>query len=106
MRYVVPHFRISREAIESDIDVIRAMGAEFRFNEKDITIDILKNQGYEKIILGIGTWQSPPLGLEGGNRSVISAIEFLYEFNQGNFPEGFKLGHKGVLGDRQVVVYL
>ena len=61
VRYVVPHFRISRRAIDSDIDVIKAMGAEFRFGEKDVTVAGLKAAGFEKVILGIGTWDSPKL---------------------------------------------
>ena len=87
IRYVVPHFRISREAIDSDIDVIKAMGAEFRFNQTDVTVAGLKAQGFEKVILGIGTWDSPKLPVEGDNLNLFSAVEFLYDFNKGKYPE-------------------
>lgn len=87
IRYVVPHFRISREAIESDINVIKAMGAEFRFNQGDVTVAGLKAQGFDKVILGIGTWKSPKLPVEGDNPNVIPAIKFLYDFNHGVYPK-------------------
>jgi len=87
VRYVVPHFRISREAIDSDINVIRAMGAEFRFNQKNITVAGLKAEGFDKVILGIGTWNSPKLPVEGDNPNIIPAARFLYDFNRGNYPE-------------------
>ncbi len=87
VRYVVPHFRISREAIDSDIDVIKAMGAEFRFNQKNITVAGLKAEGFGKVILGIGTWNSPKLPVEGNNTHIIPAVRFLYDFNQGKYPE-------------------
>ena len=87
IRYVVPHFRISREAIESDIDVIRAMGAEFRFGQTGLTVAGLKAMGYDKVVLGIGTWKSPALPIEGDNPNVRPSIGFLYDFNRGNYPE-------------------
>ncbi|MDT8298084.1 MAG: putative selenate reductase subunit YgfK, partial [Spirochaetaceae bacterium] len=87
IRYVVPHFRISREAIESDVEVIKAMGAEFRFNEQNITVEGLKSAGYDKVILGIGTWKSPELPVEGDNKNLIPSIKFLYDFNRGDYPK-------------------
>jgi len=87
VRYVVPHFRISREAIESDIDVILAMGVEFRFNQRNLSVASLKAQGFDKVILGIGAWKSPKLPVKGGNPNVIPSIKFLYDFNHGIFPE-------------------
>ena len=90
IRYVVPHFRISREAIDSDINVIKAMGAEFRFGEKDLSVEKLKSAGYDKVVLGIGTWKSPSLPIKGDNTAVIPSIQFLYDFNHGNYPEGMK----------------
>ena len=85
IRYVVPHFRISREAISSDIEVIKAMGAEFRFGQTGLTVAALKEQGFDKVILGIGTWATRPLKLEGDNGNVIPSIRFLYKFNRGEF---------------------
>jgi len=87
VRYVVPHFRISREAIESDIDVILAMGVEFRFNQRKLNVASLRAQGFDKVILGIGTWKSPSLPVKGSNSNIIPSIKFLYDFNRGFFPE-------------------
>jgi len=92
VRYVVPHFRISREAIESDIDVILAMGVEFRFNQRKLTVRGLKTQGFDNVVLGIGTWKSPGLPVKGGNPNIITSIKFLYDFNHGVFPE--KMGER------------
>jgi len=86
VRYVVPHFRISREAIERDIDVILAMGVEFRFNQRELSVENIKAQGFDKVILGIGTWKSPNMPIEGKNPNIIPSIKFLYDFNQGIFP--------------------
>jgi len=87
VRYVVPHFRISREAIESDIDVILAMGVEFKFNQKKLSVARLKAQGFENVVLGIGTWKSPNLPVKGSNSNIIPSIKFLYDFNHGIFPK-------------------
>lgn len=96
VRNVVPHFRISREAIESDIEMIREMGVEFRFGvDGSIDIDSLKSDGYEYIILALGTYQSRPLPLEGDNANVLAAYPFLIEFNRN--PEKLDLGRRVVV---------
>lgn len=96
VRYVVPHFRISREAIESDINVILAMGVEFKFNQRKLSVANLKAQGFDKVILGIGTWKSPNLPVKGDNPNIIPSIKFLYDFNHGIFPKS--------MGERVVTV--
>ncbi|MFP4301961.1 MAG: putative selenate reductase subunit YgfK [Alkalispirochaetaceae bacterium] len=93
---VVPHFRISREAIESDIDMIRKLGVEFRFGVgAHVDIDALRSQGYEYIVLALGTYQSRPLPLEGDNPNVRPAYPFLIDFNRN--PEKLELGKRVVV---------
>lgn len=90
---VVPHFRITREAIASDIDMIKELGVEFIFGvDGRIDIDSLKDQGYEFIVLALGTYQSRPLPLEGENPNVWAAYPFLIEFNRNR--EKLKLGRR------------
>ena len=96
VRNVVPHFRISREAIESDIDMIKEMGVEFRFGvDGRIDTDALKSQGYEFILLALGTYQSRPLPIEGDNPNVRAAYPFLIDFNRN--PEKIELGKRVVV---------
>lgn len=57
MAYGIPTFKLDRDVIEAEIDVIRQLGAEIRTGVevgKDITIEELKKQGYEAFYIAIG----------------------------------------------------
>ena len=97
VRYTIPHFRISREAIESDVDFIKDNGVEFQFNAKDMTADKLKSMGYTYIVMGVGTYRSKQLPLEGGNTNVHASLQFLRQFNDD--PSKLNMGkHVVVIG--------
>ena len=87
VRYVIPHFRISREAIESDINVICAMGVDFKFDQRKLSVASLKAQGFDRVILGIGAWKSSKLPVKGNNPNIIPSTKFLYDFNNGISPK-------------------
>ena len=97
VRYVVPHFRISREAIESDVAFIRDHGVEFRFgvDEADLTVSKLKERGFTFVVIGIGTYRTRELPIEGDHPGVFSSLPFLTQFNRD--PSVLSMG-------RQVVV--
>jgi putative selenate reductase len=83
VRYVVPHFRISREAIASDVDFIRDHGVEFRFGVSEkIDVEGLKSQGFDYILMGLGTYQTRRLPIEGDNSSIYPSLPFLTQFNR------------------------
>ena len=57
MTYGIPTYKLQRDVIEAEIDVIRALGVEIRCNTevgKDITIQELKDQGYQAFYIAIG----------------------------------------------------
>ncbi len=55
VEYVVPHFRIPREALLSDIKFIEAHGVKFEYGvDPDFSISDLKAQGYKYIAIAIG----------------------------------------------------
>ncbi|MFP4206851.1 MAG: putative selenate reductase subunit YgfK [Spirochaetaceae bacterium] len=96
VRYVVPQFRINREAIESDVAHIREQGVRFRFGvEERIDVEQLKAEGFDFVILGIGTYGTKPLPLEGDNGNVYPAFPFLRRFN--DRPEELELGRRVVV---------
>ncbi len=82
VRYIVPYFRIPREAISSDIDFIKEHGVEFVFNHpENIDVDGLRAEGFHYIILGIGTYQTRSLPIEGDNTAIYASLPFLSQFN-------------------------
>jgi putative selenate reductase len=97
VRYVVPHFRISREAIASDVDHIRDQGVEFVFGvDEEFSLVDLKNQGYDYIVLGLGSYQSRQLPIEGPGENTYASMSFLTQFNRDS--------SRLVLGKRVVVI--
>ncbi len=85
--YIVPKFRISRDAITRDIDRIRDLGVIFHFNwSDDIDIDAIKARGFANVILALGTWQDRDMDL-GSGMPVFGAYDFLGRFNRGEVME-------------------
>lgn len=83
VQYVVPHFRITREAIASDIDFIRDHGVEFRFGiDPKFDIAAIKAEGFEYVVMGLGTYQTRRLPIEGDNEQIFASLPFLTQFNR------------------------
>ena len=98
LRYGIPAFRLERNVIDAEIDVLRELGVEFKCGVevgKDITIDELRKQGFEAFYLGIGAQRSAKLGIPGEELSgVYGGIDFLRAVNDG---QELKLGKKVVV---------
>lgn len=87
----IPNFRLEKEVIESEIQVLRDLDVEFKTGVNvgtDITIPELRNQGYEAFYVAIGAQQGSSLGLEGEElEGVVSGVDFLREVNLGKNEE-------------------
>ena len=82
VEHVIPEFRIARENITMDIELIKKMGVKFQLGiSENFSIEDLRNQGFEYIYLAIGAAKSNPAQIEGAGDRVISAISFLEEYN-------------------------
>ncbi len=86
----IPSFRLEKDVLNAEIDILREMGVEFRCGVevgKDITIAQLREQGYKGFYLAIGAQKSRPLGISGEElQGVTGGIEFLREVNLGHAP--------------------
>jgi glutamate synthase (NADPH/NADH) small chain len=82
MRYGIPRFRLPEAVIESDIEPLRRMGADFRMNTslgKDISASALATQ-YDALFLALGAQKASPMGIPGENLpEVKSGIAFLHD---------------------------
>ena len=98
LRYGIPAFRLEREVLDAEIEVLRELGVEFKCGVeigKDITLDQLRKDGYEAFYLGIGAQKSAKLGIPGEDTDgVYGGIDFLRMVNEG---EKLKLGKKVVV---------
>lgn len=86
----IPSFRLEKDVVEAEIDIIRKLGVEFKTGievGKDVTLDQLRKEGYEAFYLAIGAQAGRKLGVEGEETAgVISGVDFLRDVNLGKDP--------------------
>ena len=72
VRYVIPDFRISDEAIERDAALMRKMGVEVLLSTPAPSVEELKRQGYTHILFAVGAWKPGRLDIPGNVKPVIA----------------------------------
>jgi len=102
----IPSFRLEKDVVESEIDVLKELGVEFKTGVevgKDVTIPKLREQGYNAFYIAIGAQDGRGLGLEGeDSEGVITGVEFLRRVNLG---ENLKLeGPAVIIGGGNVAI--
>ena len=80
VRNVIPAFRISHEAIDKDVALAEAMGAEFVCGKPAPSKEELIASGYEYILLAVGAEKPSVLDIPG---KVMNVIEFLAKAKSG-----------------------
>ena len=90
LRYGIPAFRLEKEVLDAEIEVLKELGVEFRCGVeigKEITIQALRDDGYDAFYLGIGAQKSASLGIKGEElKGVFGGVDFLREVNAGKKP--------------------
>ncbi|BAT72306.1 heterodisulfide reductase subunit A [Thermosulfidibacter takaii ABI70S6] len=91
VRYAIPEYRVPKDVLTKDIEVIKSMGVEIKTNtpvgEEGISIDELFSQGYKAVFLGIGAWKDRRLNVPGEDlEGIYTSIEFLKQVNTGQKP--------------------
>ncbi len=103
----IPSYRLEKDIIEAEIDVLRAMGIEFRYNVeigKDITIQKLRDQGYKAFYLAIGAQGGRMADIPGEDgEGVVTGVEFLKNVNL-NEAEAKVEGRSIVIGGGNVAI--
>ncbi|MCM1988909.1 FAD-dependent oxidoreductase [Oceanirhabdus seepicola] len=102
----IPSYRLEKEVINAEIDILRELGVEFKTGVevgKDISLKDLRSQGYEAFYLAIGAQAGRKLGLEGEEaEGVVTGVDFLRDVNLG---KDIKLeGNTVVIGGGNVAI--
>jgi len=87
LRYGIPEFRLPRQVLDTEIQMIRSLGAEFRLGKRlgrDFTLDDLRRD-FDAVFLAIGAQGSRGLGCPGEEVST-PALEFLERLTDGPPP--------------------
>ena len=117
---IIPDFRLPQSAIDNDIELIKSAGVKFKLGiEGNFSIDsppflkgdqeeysppflkgdqggfFLNNEKFNYIILAIGTGKSIGLKLDGDNKNIIGAIDFLKQIKENN--QNFNTGENVVI---------
>jgi NADH-quinone oxidoreductase subunit F len=85
LRQAIPSYRLPREILDREIDMIAGMGVTIKKKKRlgtDFTLPGLKDQGFEAVFIGVGAPQGMSLGMKGEEgKGVVDALGFLKEYN-------------------------
>ena len=85
LRYGIPPFRLPRKVLDCEIENLKEIGVKFETNVvvgKSITINQLKEDGFDAVFISSGAGLPKMLNIEGENlNGVYSANEFLTRVN-------------------------
>ena len=95
----IPSYRLEKDIIEAEIDVIKEMGVEIRCNVevgRDVTFESLRNEGYKAFFIAVGCQGGRKTGVPGeDSEGVMTGVDFLRMINADN--------SKKISGDTVVV---
>ncbi|MBR4445091.1 MAG: FAD-dependent oxidoreductase [Solobacterium sp.] len=97
LKYGIPNFRLEKDVIDAEIDVIRQMGVEFRCGVevgKDVTIASLREEGYKAFYIAIGMQAGRKAGIPNEDYAE-SGVDFLRRANR---------DHSKLLSGKTVVI--
>ena len=81
----IPNFRLEKDVVEAEIDILREMGVEFRCGVdvgRDVTIPELRAQGYKGFYIAVGLQDGGRLRVPGDDaEGVLSGVDFTKKVN-------------------------
>ncbi|MEW6618485.1 MAG: NAD(P)-binding protein [bacterium] len=96
MRVGIPDYRLPSKIIQAEIDAILSAGVELRLNTPVESLDQLKTEGFEAILIAVGAHINKKMGVPGEELDgVLSGVDFLRDIN---------LGQKVNLGNKVAIV--
>jgi len=96
MRVGIPDYRLPKEVLDGEIDVILQAGVELQLNTRVESVDKLLEEGYDAVSLAVGAHLGTTMRIPGENNlGVVDGAAFLRKIS---------LGEKMDVGDTVAVV--
>lgn len=84
----IPSYRLPKDVLRSETDIIERLGGRFHFKRKlgrDFDVDGLFSQGYKSVFLGVGCAEGRMMNVAGEDASLVGyepGIEFLLRVHE------------------------
>lgn len=91
LSWAIPDFRLPRDLLAYEIEVLTSLGIEFRPRQglgSEFTLDTLKNDGFDAVLLTIGTTRGRKVSLEGEEdfETHLDCLSYLFAAHRGETP--------------------
>ena len=108
LTYGIPSFKLEKDVIEAEVEVICEMGAEFRYGVevgRDVTLAELREQGFAAFYVAIGCQGGRLPGVDGQDaKGVWTAVDFLTEYTDQSAGAAPAMGRTVVVGGGNVAI--
>ena len=106
LRYGIPSYKLEKDVIDAEIDVMRQMGVEIRCGVevgKDITLEELRKEGYQAFYVAVGCQGGRLPGVPGEDaEGTMTAVELLHKVSE---DESYPIsGNVVVIGGGNVAI--
>ncbi|MEN3184790.1 MAG: FAD-dependent oxidoreductase, partial [Atribacterota bacterium] len=106
MRFGIPPYRLPREVVDWEIQVLEELGVEIRCGTawgKDFTLSDLFAQGFAAVYLACGAWKGAKLGIPGEDHpQVVDGLAYLFRCHlSGDVPQAERVA---VIGGGNVAI--
>jgi NADPH-dependent glutamate synthase beta subunit-like oxidoreductase/Fe-S-cluster-containing hydrogenase component 2 len=104
--YGIPSYKLEKDVVEAEIEVIRQMGVDIRCGVevgKDVTMDQLRAEGYKAFYVAIGCQGGVRPAMAGADaEGVMTAVDFLHDVSEGTIEK--VSGRAVVIGGGNVAI--
>ena len=108
LTYGIPSFKLEKDVIEAEVEVIREMGAEFRYGVevgRDVTLAELREQGFAAFYIAIGCQGGRLPGIDGQDaKGTWTAVDFLAKYTDQTAGAAPAMGRTVVVGGGNVAI--
>ena len=108
LTYGIPSFKLQKDVIEAEVEVIRLMGAEFRYGVevgRDVTLAELREQGFAAFYVAIGCQGGRLPGIDGQDaKGTWTAVDFLAKYTDQTAGAAPAMGRTVVVGGGNVAI--
>ncbi|MHB8096524.1 MAG: FAD-dependent oxidoreductase [Erysipelotrichaceae bacterium] len=105
LQYGIPEFRLQKNVIKAEIEILKELGIEFKTGVNvgtDITIPQLREEGFKAFYIAIGAQDGRKINIENSDaENVITGVEFLRQTKE---LKEFNLGKVVVIGGGTVAI--